>query len=67
MTLRETDLQGSGLVRTIIRAREVILGATPDDRPRSRGLLAEVQSLGWGVLADVPGREVVVGSVTKKG
>ena len=62
---RETELQGSGLVRTIIKAREVILGATPDDRPRPRGLLAEVQSLGWGVLAEVPEREVVVGAVTK--
>jgi len=62
---RETDLQGSRLIRTIIRAREVILGATPDDRPRPRGLLAETQSLGWGVLAEIPGREVVVGAVTK--
>jgi hypothetical protein len=62
---REVDLQGSPLVRAIIKAREVILGATPDDRPRLRGLLAEVQSLGWGVLAEVPEREVVVGAVTK--
>jgi hypothetical protein len=62
---RETDMQASPLVRTIITAREAILGATPDDRPRPRGLLAEMQSLGWGVLAEVPGREVVVGSVTK--
>jgi hypothetical protein len=62
---REVDLQGSPLVRAIIKAREVILGATPDDRPRLRGLLAEVQSLGWGVLAEVPEREIVVGAVTK--
>jgi hypothetical protein len=62
---RETDLQGSGFVRTIIKARELILGATPDDQPRPRGLLAEMQSLGWGMLAEIPGREVVVGSVTK--
>ena len=61
----KVDLQGSPLVRAIIKAREVILGATPDDRPRLRGLLAEVQSLGWGVLAEVPQREVVVGAVTK--
>jgi len=62
---RDADLQASPVVRTIIRAREVILGATPDDRQRPRGLLAETQSLGWGVLADVPGREVVVGAVTR--
>jgi hypothetical protein len=62
---REMDLQASPVVRTIIRARELILGATPGDRRRPRGLLAEVQSLGWGVLAEVPGREVVVGAVTR--
>jgi hypothetical protein len=62
---REVDLQGSPLVRTIIKAREVILGATGGDRPRPRGLLAQVQSLGWAVLAEVPDREVVVGAVTK--
>jgi hypothetical protein len=62
---RETDLQGSGVVRTIIKARELILGASHEDRPRPRGLLAEVQSLGWGVLAEVPGRQLVVGAVTK--
>jgi hypothetical protein len=42
-----------------------VLGATPDTRPQPRGLLAQVQALGWGVLADEPGREIVVGSVTK--
>src|SRR3954469_19377469 len=31
---REMDLQGLPLVRAIVRAREVILGATPDNRPR---------------------------------
>jgi hypothetical protein len=62
---RDTDLQASPVVRAIIRAREVILGATPDDRRRPHGLLAETQSLGWGVLADVPGREVVMGAVTR--
>jgi hypothetical protein len=62
---RQVDLQAAPVVRTIIRAREVILGATPDNRLRPRGLLAEVQSLGWGVLAEVPGREIVVGAVTK--
>ncbi len=61
----EVDLQGSPLVRAIIKAREVLLGATPDNRRRLGGLLAEVRSLGWGVLAEVPEREIVVGAVTK--
>jgi hypothetical protein len=64
---RDVDLQASPVVRTIIRAREIILGATPVDRRSPRGLLAETQSLGWGVLADVAGREVVVGAVTRPG
>lgn len=62
---KETDLRGSRLVRAIIRAREVILGAAAVERPRPHALLAEMQSLGWGVLADVPGREVVMGAVTR--
>ena len=61
----DVDMQASGLIQTIIKARETILGAAPDTRPRPRGLLAEMQFLGWGVLADVPGREVVVGAVTR--
>ena len=62
---RDSDLQASPLVRTIFRAREIMLGATPGERRSPRGLLAEMQSIGWGVLADVPGREIVMGAVTK--
>jgi hypothetical protein len=62
---REVDLQASPVVRTVIRARELILGATPDSRPKPRGLLNEVQALGWVVLAEVSDREVIVGAVTK--
>jgi hypothetical protein len=62
---RDIDLLQSAVVRAVIRAREVILGATPDDRPRPRGLLADVQALGWGVLAEIAGHEIVVGAVTK--
>lgn len=53
------------LVRAVIRGRELMLGAHADDRPRPRGLLAEAQAMGWGVLAEEPGRVVVVGAVTK--
>ena len=52
-------------IRTIFRARELLLRSRPDDGNRPRGLLAETTSLGWVILAEVPGREVVVGAVTK--
>ena len=54
----------AGLVRAIVRTRELVLGASGDDRPQPRGLLEAMKSLGWGVLAEVPGRELVVGAVT---
>lgn len=62
---REQDLLQLPLVRPIFKARDVILRATPDDRPQPRGLLASTQALGWGILAEVPDREIVVGAVTK--
>jgi hypothetical protein len=61
----EQDLLHLPLVRAIFKARELVLGATPDTRPQPRGLLAQVRALGWGVLADEPGSEIVVGGVTK--
>ena len=64
-TAREKDLLDQPLVRAIFKARELALGATPDDRPQPRGLVAAALALGWGVLADVPGRQLVVGAVTK--
>ena len=62
---REMDLFQSPVVRAIIRARELVLGATPDEQRRPRALLEETLALGWGVLAEIPGREVVVGAVTQ--
>src|SRR5262245_59087538 len=62
---REQDLLRLPIVRAIFKTREKVLGATPDGYPRPRGLLAVTQSFGWGVLAEVPDREVVVGAVTR--
>ena len=62
---KEQDLLRSGLVRVIFTTRTVVLGGTDDEAVRPRGLLAQMLSLGWAVLADEPGREVVVGAVTR--
>jgi len=62
---RDMELFQLPVVRAIVRGRELALRAGPDKRLRPCGLLAEAQSLGWGVLAEVPGREIVVGAVTR--
>ena len=62
---RDVDFQQSALIRAIFKGRELMLGSKPDVSERPRGLLALTRSLGWGVLAEVPGREVVVGAVTQ--
>ena len=62
---REQDLFGLPLVRLIFKTREVVLGAKPPDRAQPRPLLAAVQALGWGVLAERPDREIVMGAVTR--
>ena len=59
------DLMAGPLVRGIFRAREVLLGSEPDTGTHPRGLLAMMKSIGWGVLAEVPGREIVMGAVTQ--
>jgi hypothetical protein len=61
---KDQDLMQSPLTRAIFRTRELVLGATPAKTLPS-GLLATVQALGWGVLAEQPEREIVVGAVTK--
>ena len=62
---REQNLFRSPAARAIFKAREMALRAAPDHRRQPHGLLAVVQSLGWGVLAEVAGHEIVVGAVTK--
>jgi hypothetical protein len=64
-TACEADLNDSAIVRAIFKSRELILGSNPEETARPRGLLALTTSLGWGVLAEIPGREVVVGAVAQ--
>ena len=63
---RELDIQRSPVVRGIfmLRTLPTLLRGGPPRGP-SRGLLAETLSIGWGVLTDLPDREIVVGAVTR--
>lgn len=61
---RNFELQSIPLVRGIFWLRAKLLHATePPARPK--GLVAETTALGWDILAERPGRELVVGSVTQ--
>jgi hypothetical protein len=62
---RDMELASLPIVRAIFKGRELILRAKPDRRQRPAGLIAEVLSLGWVILAEVPEREIVVGAVTR--
>ena len=59
------SLDDSPIIRAIFKGRELILGAEPDTRFRSKSLVETTKALGWVVLAEVPGHEIVMGAVTK--
>ncbi|MGE5178980.1 MAG: hypothetical protein ACM3PF_07820 [Bacteroidota bacterium] len=61
---RDLDLQQSPLVRAIFKGRELILGSHGKELAR-RSFLSQVQGMGWGLLAEVPGRALVFGAVTR--
>lgn len=60
------DLQSIPLVRAIFWLRaKVLRAAAPPAQLFAKGLVAETTATGWGILAERPGRELVVGSVTQ--
>lgn len=63
--LMDMNLDDSVLVRAIFKGRELLMGAGPDAKTTARTLVAITRELGWVVLAEVPGREIVMGAVTR--
>jgi hypothetical protein len=61
----EQDLNANPIVRAIFRARQFVLGGDVDRTERPRGLVDLTTSIGWGVLAEEPDREIVMGAVTQ--
>jgi hypothetical protein len=63
---RNLDLTRSRVVRWIFATRAFVMCAPIDEkRDVPTGLIDEVQALGWGILDEVPGREIVVGARCK--
>jgi hypothetical protein len=61
---KRMQLMESPMVRAIIKARELALGGVPDPRSHPGPLVAQMQSIGWVVLAEKPGSEIVLGAAT---
>lgn len=61
----ELDLSQSMIAQSLFKTRAWFMGTRPRSSSEARGLLIEMKRLGWRVLADVPGREIVIGAVTQ--
>jgi hypothetical protein len=60
----DLDFTRSPLVRAIFRGRELLMGARRSEA-RPKGFLREILAVGWGVLAEEQGREMVFGAATQ--
>ena len=61
----DLDLQQSPIVRAIFTGRELLMGAERVKQEHQPGFLAEVLALGWRVLVEEPGHELILGAVTQ--
>lgn len=61
---KDVRLLDSTLARAIFKARELALGGIADAREHPQALFEQMQSIGWVVLGDIPGRELVMGAAT---
>ena len=61
---KQMRLLDSPLVRGIFKLRELALGGEPDTVVHPATLFEQMKSIGWVVLAERPGRELVMGAVT---
>ena len=61
------DLQDSPIIRSIVRGREIILRSSPepDAAGQPSAFVAQAISFGWGILAEDPGHEIIMGAVTQ--
>ena len=61
----ELDLSQSMIVQALFNTRTWVLGSKSEKALQGRELLAQMTALGWRVLAESLGREIVVGAVTR--
>jgi hypothetical protein len=61
----DMDLRRSTIIRSIFWAREIALGGTDRKPGKQQPLVKQALEDGWGLLAEIPDREIVVGAVTR--
>jgi hypothetical protein len=61
----EIDLLQSPIVKAIFKARQILMRGTMRENQGPKTLLEQVRGVGWGILAEIPGREIVFGAVTQ--
>jgi hypothetical protein len=59
---REFDMQSIGIVRLTFWLRERLMRSSNRSPRKPQGIVDELRALGWGVLADQPGRLLVSGA-----
>jgi len=59
------DLEQSKVIRGLFKSREFMLSGQQSRPQLPQPLLDWAEALGWGMLAHIPGREVVMGAATK--
>jgi hypothetical protein len=51
---RRMDINSAPVVRAVFRGRELIMRSAIVDQPPPQGLVADMQAIGWGPLAEIP-------------
>lgn len=59
------NLRDCSVIRALFKTREVALGGHNGRPPASGGLVETARQLGWGVLAEVPGRRIIIGAIAR--
>ncbi len=62
---KEVDVLKGAIARALFTARALALGGAVDNRELPKPLMEQMQAIGWTVLAEVPGNEIVFGAVTR--
>jgi hypothetical protein len=62
---RNFDLLSIPLVHAIFRLREIVFRVKTTPRLEPRSIVDETMAMGWRLLAERPGRELVMGAVTQ--